>query len=290
MAPSHAASSVSSAAASTTGSPSVYFSNADRPYTAWYRIWERTTIADFYQELFIVPIILVIVLVNIIGTRANRSRAKKWASTYLPMLESEYASVGFSGRKNTKVGDVKQEGIAETVAGSTEVPADMLKEKSKSEYIAYATGRQNVAWLDVKISLYKRYNPLAWFGELATSFFVDSIAAPTEKVEATIYCFDGKEKTLLPSAPASKDSTYDGFVWAIVHKDKMRSLRDERYDISLTTTKDHPKLPLWATVMSESAEVTEAMLTPDLIKAVTDAGEDLEALIITDQPIDAPKT
>jgi len=69
----------------------------------------------------------------------------------------------------------------------------------------------------------------------------------------------------------------------------MRILRDERYDISLTTTKDHPKLPNWATVMSESAEVTEVMLTPELIKAVTDAGEDLECLIITDQPIDAPK-
>lgn len=252
-------------------------------------MWERTSLADFYQELFIIPIILVIVLVNIIGTRANRSRAKKWASTYLPMLDSEFASVGFGGRKSLRVGDVKEDGIAQAVTGSTDVPADLLKEKSKSEYVAYATGRQNVAWLDIRISLYKRNNPLAWFGELATSFFTESFPAPAERVEATAYCFDGKEKTLLPMAPASKDSTYDGFVWAIVHKDKMRTLRDERYDISLTSTKDHPKLPQWATVMSESAEVTEAMLTPDLIKAVTDAGEDLEALIITDQPIDAPK-
>ncbi|KAL1583684.1 hypothetical protein WHR41_07526 [Cladosporium halotolerans] len=292
LAPSHAASSLSSgaaAAASTTGSPSVYYSNEGRPYTAWYRVWERTSLADFYQELFIIPIILVIVLVNIVGTRANRSRAKKWASTYLPMLDSEFASVGFGGRKSLRVGDVKQDGIAQAVTGSTDVPADLLKEKSKSEYVAYATGRQNVAWLDIRISLYKRNNPLAWFGELATSFFTESFPAPAERVEATAYCFDGKEKTLLPMAPASKDSTYDGFVWAIVHKDKMRTLRDERYDISLTSTKDHPKLPQWATVMSESAEVTEAMLTPDLIKAVTDAGEDLEALIITDQPIDAPK-
>jgi hypothetical protein len=261
----------------------------NRPYTAWYRVWERTSLSDFYQELVVIPLILVIVLVNIIGTRANRTRAKKWASTYLPMLDSEYASIGFDHRKNTRVSDVKQEGLSETLTGSTEVPEDLLKEKSKSEYIAYCTGRQNVAWLDIRITLYKRYNPLAWFGETAMAFFSDGMPDPVERVEATAYCFDGKEKTLLPSAPASKDSTYDGFVFAVVHKDKMRGLRDERYDISLTTTKDHPKLPNWATVMSESAEVTEAMLTPDLIKAVTDAGEDLEALIITDQPIDAPK-
>jgi len=288
LAPSHAASSVSSGAAAATSSAAA-FVNADRPYTAWYRVWERTTLADFYQELVVIPVILVIVIVNIIGTRANRTRAKQWASTYLPMLDSEYASIGFDGRKNTSVSDVKSDGLSEALAGSTEVPENMLKEKSKSEYIAYCTGRQNVAWLDIRISLYKRYNPLAWFGETAMAFFADSMPAPVERVEATAYCFDGKEKTLLPIAPASKDSTYDGFVFAIVHKDKMRTLRDERYDISLTTTKDHAKLPDWATVMSESAEVTEAMLTPDLIKAVTDAGEDLEALIITDQPIDAPK-
>lgn len=284
LAPSHAASSISSGAAAATQAAASYL-DPNRPYTAWYRVWERATLADFYQELFIIPIILVIVVVNIIGTRANRTRAKKWASTYLPMLDSEYASIGFDQRKNARVSDAKEGGVA----GSTDVPDDMLKEKSKSEYISYCTGRQNVAWLDIKITLYKRYNPLAWFGETALAFFSDSMPDPTERVEATAYCFDGKEKTLLPSAPASKDSTYDGFVFAIVHKDKMRGLRDERYDISLTSTKDHPKLPNWATVMSESAEVTEAMLTPELIKAVTDAGQDLEAFIITDQPIDAPK-
>lgn len=286
LAPSHAASSISSGAAAATQTAAAYL-NANRPYTAWYRVWERTSLSDFYQELIVIPVILVIVLVNIIGTRANRTRAKKWASTYLPMLDSEYASIGFDTRKNARLSDAKQEGLA--LSGSTEVPEDMLKEKSKSEYIAYCTGRQNVAWLDIKITLYKRYNPLSWFGETALAFFSDSVPDPCERVEATAYSFDGKEKTLLPSAPASKDSTYDGFVFAVVHKDKMRTLRDERYDISLTTTKDHPKLPNWATVMSESAEVTEAMLTPELIKAVTDAGEDLEALIITDQPIDAPK-
>merc|ERR1711939_798778 len=87
----------------------------------------------------------------------------------------------------------------------------------------------------------------------------------------------------------TKDSSFDGFVFAIVHKDKMRQLRDDRFDVSLTSTKDHPKLPAWATVMSESAEITEALLTPDVVKAVTDAGEDLEALIISDMPVDAPK-
>jgi hypothetical protein len=41
--------------------------------------------------------------------------------------------------------------------------------------------------------------------------------------------------------------------------------------------------------MSESAEVTDLLLSPELIKAVEEAGELLEHLIITDQPVDRPK-
>jgi hypothetical protein len=83
-------------------------------------------------------------------------------------------------------------------------------------------------------------------------------------------------------------SSYDGFVSAIVNKETMKQLRDDRYDVSITTTKDNPKLPVWATVMSESAEITDFLLTPELIKAVEEAGELLNHLIITDQPIDQP--
>lgn len=238
------------------------------------------TIADFYQELVILPIILVIIILNIIGGMLNTKRAKQWAQTYLPLLESEYARVGWNNYTKEAV---------------RKDPQKMYKQKSNNEYITYATGRQNVACLDVKLTLYKRHNPFLLFGESALSFFMDGIAPPVEKVEATAYCFDGKEKSLVPAktqaagTPVSKDSTFDGFVFAVVHKDKMKQLRDDRYDLSLTSTKDHPKLPSWATVMSESAEVTEAMLTPELLKAINEAGEDLEALVVSDQPIDAPK-
>lgn len=273
------------------------FSSADRPYTAWYRIWERVSLSDFYQELVILPLLIVVVLVNVWGSRANRFRAKQWAAAHLPLLESEFSRIGFGkggGRTSPKVEDKEGavEVVKEVVMGTTDVPDDMLEERSKAEYICYATGRQNVAALDIKISLYPRYNPLKWAFDVIASFFFDSMPAPVERMEATAYCFDGKEKSLVLSqqpGPPSKDSGFDGFVFAIVHKDKMRQLRDDRYDISLTSTKDHPKLPEWATVMSESAEVTETMLTPELIKAVTDAGEDLEALIVSDMPIDAPR-
>lgn len=75
-----------------------------------------------------------------------------------------------------------------------------------------------------------------------------------------------------------------------MNKNQMKQLRDERYDVSITFTKDHPKLPIWTTVMSESAEITSALLTDELVDAIKKAGDLFDYLIITDQPVEKPKT
>lgn len=271
-----------------------------RPYTKWYRIWERVTIRDFYSELIILPFIIALVLVHIWGTRKNKRKAKGWIAAHAPVLHQEFASVGFAGiPRAPSANDFQSSAPADLLANDDLViPEELLKEKSATEYVTYASGRQNVAFVDIKLSLAKRYSPVGWFGEEILGFFFESQPAPRERMEATNYVFDGKEGDLVPSSLGKSDadqkkekfnSTYDGFVWAVVHKGVMRQLREGRYDLSLTTTKDHQKLPNWATVMSESAEITEILLTPELVKAVHDAGEALEALVISDQPIDQPK-
>lgn len=243
----------------------------------------------------------MVVALHLWGTRKNKRKANGWIRAHAPVLEKEFAVVGFGGRKRPSLEDVQSSGLAKALTSDElVVPTELLKEKTAQEYSSYATGRQNVAFMDVKISLYKRYNPLYLLGEYLLSFFFDSMPTPVERMEATIYAFDGKEKDLVP-VPGGKqgqeiietrsrggNSGYDGFVWAIVNKEVMRRLRDDRYDVSLTSTKDHPKLPSWATVMSESAEVTELLITPELVKAVEAAGEALEYLIVTDQPLDKP--
>jgi len=131
--------------------------------------------------------------------------------------------------------------------------------------------------------------------EYGMSLFFDTMAAPSEHMEAILYPFDGREALTVPGQlPGAHElrkdtkSGYDGFVWAVVNKETMKQLRDDRYDVSITTTKDTPRLPSWATVMSESAEITDFLLTSELIKAIEDAGDLLNHLIITDQPIDQP--
>ncbi|KAI9852767.1 MAG: hypothetical protein M1838_005525 [Thelocarpon superellum] len=271
------------------------------PYTKWYRVWERTSPKDFVQEAFVIPFIILAIIFHLWGSRTNRRIAKKWMVAHAPILQQEYAVVGFGGRRAPTIDEVESEGLAKAmISDELELPKELLKEKTAQEWATYATGRMNAAFTDITLTMLKRYNPLALGAEYGLSFFFDSFPTPVQRMDAVTYAFDGKEAELVPVSGgkqgqeiaeqrrASSSSTYDGFVWAVVHKDIMKQLREERYDVSLTTTRDNPKLPTWATVMTESAEVTDALLTPQLIEAVKVAGELLEYLIVSDQPLDKP--
>lgn len=251
-------------------------------------------------ELFILPLIALTLAAQLWGSRRNQEIIRKWLEVYGPVLQEEYAVVGYESLRNRSL---LEEDDESTGGKRSDVIADVLKQKTAREYITYATGRQNVAYTDLKISLYKRYDPLSWLANYVVGMIFDSSSIPVERVEATSVPFDGKEAEMVPVGggkqgqaileqprkSASSASSYDGFVWAVVHKDLMQHLREQRYDLSLTSTKDNPKLPGWATVMSESAEVTDLLLNSELIEAIKEAGSLFEYLIVTDQPIDQPK-
>lgn len=250
----------------------------------WYEVHKRHSITEFKLEGMILGVLLVLVVLHLIGAQLNRKRAKAWAKANTPVLKREFASVGFSGQPT-------MDGIADDTTG-------VLKEKSLFQFASYATGRQNVAFVDLDLALVKRFNPMNTLIEAVLSFFWESMPAPRDVMEAVLYPFDGKEALTVPGVPGAQElhgreaakSKFDGFVWAIVAKERMRELRDERYDLSITFTKDNNKLPNWVSVMSESAEITEQLLTPELAKAVAAAGDAFEYLIISDQPVEKPTT
>lgn len=244
------------------------------------------------MEGYVLLAAAVLFTIHFYGVRANRRRAAKWAEVHAPVMQKEFALVGF-GPKQASIDDAAGAGLARTLDGS--FGSKSLKEKSLSSFVSYASGRQNVAFIDVELTLLKRYNPIILAIEYIGSFLMESIEEPVEMVDAVLYPFDGKEALTVPGMlPSTKElagtgnSHYDNFVFAIVNKDCMKTLRDERFDLSITSTKDHPKLPIWATVMSEAHEITEAMLTPELISAVKSAGENFDYLIVSDQPINKP--
>lgn len=229
-----------------------------------------------------------------LGMRRNRARARTFAQAHLPLLQDEFSLVGYGRTKRTQPAHLSAEDI-----NAGKIPSNVLKERGANEFTMYASGRQNVAFLDINIVTSKWYNPFVQILNLVFSFLMESVEMPVEKALLVSYAFDGHEADLVPAPPPEQEeierkakkesSVYDGFVFAVVHKNAMRKLREERYDISLTQTKDSPKLPPWATVMSESAEITDTLLTRDLIQAVEEVGEDyFDYLIISDQPTEKP--
>ena len=271
------------------------------PYTKWYRIWERTSPSEFYSEGIILLFLAVLIVIHVWGTKTNRRIAKKWLAAHTPLLEDEFAVVGYGGRKAPSIDDAASEGLARaSISDHLEIPSELLKEVSPQEFITFASGRQNVAFVNIELALYKRYNPLVWFAEWIAGFLFESMGSPIETMLATVYPFDGQESAIVPIVGGQEgqeqesrlrnmpSSSYDAFVWAVVNKEGMKRLRDERYDISITSTKDNPKLPVWATVMSESPEVTNLLMTAELVKAIEEAGDSFNYLIISDQPLDKP--
>lgn len=263
------------------------------PFTKWYNVHERYSLQDFRAEGVIFVVLAFLLTLHVIGARLNRTKARTWIQAHAALLASEFALVGFSSSVPSVADAAEEAAVLEDLAAKTTAadPKTLLKESSLYEYATYATGRQNVAFVDVKLKLKKRFNPLLTIAEAIVAFVFESLAAPADELEAVLYPFDGKEALTVPSfAGGAAKSAYDGFVWAIVHKDKMKGVRDERFDVSLTFTKDNAKLPAWLTIMSESAEITDALLTPELIEAATAAGDSLDYLIISDQPVDKPTT
>jgi hypothetical protein len=252
----------------------------------------------------LIPFILLALLVHFWGSSVNRKKARKWMAVHQPILENEFSLVGYHQTpKTSPFSETSGDNllVSANQRDGKDLPSDLLKEQAAYEYQTYASGRANTAFLDAKILLHRRMNPAQMIAEQIVGMFFDSIKPPREHFEVVLYTFDGNEKAFVPprvpgaeevdKVKGSGNSTYDGFVFAIVNKLAMRKFRDERYDASLTFTKDNAKLPDWATVMSESAEITETMLSKDLLTALEKAGSDtFEYLIITDQPTDKPTT
>lgn len=148
---------------------------------------------------------------------------------------------------------------------------------SSEDYSSYATGRINIAKVNIDIKLKPRHNIFVWVLESVMSFFTDSVVYPTDKVNIEI--------------TPSPEANLDNFISAIVSKLGMNDFRKFNYFLSLTRTSDSANIPESFVLMSEANEFQEKTLTPELKKALTlQAASFLRFIAITDQPIERPET
>ncbi|EAU84796.2 hypothetical protein CC1G_00315 [Coprinopsis cinerea okayama7 len=148
-----------------------------------------------------------------------------------------------------------------------------------SDFFNFSTGRRNIASLHTIFTLRPRHDVFQIAYQTAKSL-IDLHYHPVDDLQLDFKLAPGA----LP---------YD-FVWAVVAKDELLSVKDNRWDLNYTKTTENPALPPNFSVMSEFADVTENMLKPlggfSLAQVLQDPKIQpyFRSLSVTDQPRERP--
>ncbi|EIN10637.1 DUF1682-domain-containing protein [Punctularia strigosozonata HHB-11173 SS5] len=149
-----------------------------------------------------------------------------------------------------------------------------------SDAFNYSTGRRYLTRLHTVFTLRPRHDLLQLIYQFAWGMY-DLAYRPKDEISL--------EFEFHPTAQVPD------FVFAIVAKDVLSSIKDERWDLTFCKTTENPALPPQLTVMSEIADVTANLLKPlgsfSMVKAVSDPAilPYFRSLSITDQPDKHPE-
>jgi hypothetical protein len=158
------------------------------------KFWRRFTWRDFYFEYATLALIAVYYALHTYGRKKNTRLAQRWIKANHNTLSSQFSQFGVP-----------------SVDGRV-VP---LSHDGGGVYESYATGRIGIQRLWVEIDLKSRHDFVAWIVESVGGLFFEGFGGGGDTVEVTIE----------PSAE------WEGFVWGVVRKGKMRKLKESRYDL-----------------------------------------------------------
>ncbi|KAI3403495.2 hypothetical protein KGF56_003779 [Candida oxycetoniae] len=212
-------------------------------------IWQRAAIRDWRLEFFTIGFILLFVLLYKAGDLYNKSKVISFLKAIEPTFKKQFFQFGV-------------------------LPNRLYVKDSSENYASYATGRLNIAKVDLKFTLAPRQNVFLWIMEYCFSIFTSSVRSPVDKVDIII-------------TPSGK---YDNFISSIVSKLGMDEARKLNYFLSLCKTTDSQVLPQSFVYMSEANEFQEKITTNDLKQALTlQSASYVKFIAFTDQPTIKPE-
>ncbi|KAL6309538.1 hypothetical protein BKA93DRAFT_757884 [Sparassis latifolia] len=220
--------------------------------------WRMLTFrpALFKQEAVILAIALVYIAAYFIGKKMNANRANKWFKEQRSILTAQFSRPW------------QREGLIQD---------------GSSDFFIYSTGRRALTSLHTTLSLRPRHD----LAQVAFQFgrgLIELDYKPCDEVELNFAFRNTPGKEGVPDC-----------VWAVVAKDQIRGIKENRWDLTFTKTTDNPSLPPSLTVMSEIADVTTNLLKPlgtlSLPAVLSDPAllPYFRSLSLTDQPRTRPK-
>ncbi|KAF7775912.1 hypothetical protein Agabi119p4_4305 [Agaricus bisporus var. burnettii] len=143
-----------------------------------------------------------------------------------------------------------------------------------TDYFSYCTGRRNIASLHTVFTFRPRHDLFQYVFQMGRQL-MDLQYRPRDDLQLDF--------TLAPGVLAHD------FVFAIVTKEELASIKDNRWDLTLTKATENPNIPATYSVMSEFADITDGVLKV-LGPLINDEKirPYFRSLSITDQPRDRP--
>ncbi|KAI5965291.1 uncharacterized protein KGF55_001511 [Candida pseudojiufengensis] len=213
-------------------------------------LWERIQIRDWRTEFFTLGFIIIFTILFKLGDYVNELKVKNFLSGVEQVFKKQFYQFGV-------------------------LPNKLFIKDSSEHFASYATGRLNIAKVDLKFILKPRQNIFIWIMETGFSLFTTSVQTPEDKVEIII-------------TPSGK---YDNFISAIVSKLGMNDARKLNYFLSLCKTTDSSNLPESFVYMSEANEFQDKITTPELKQSLTlQSANFLKVIAFTDQSSIRPET
>lgn len=214
--------------------------------------WGRIQRSSWQLEYITIGFIVIFVVLFKVGDKYNEHITLKYLKGLRGVLKDNFFQVGVDSEA-------------------------LVVRDSAENYSSYATGRKNIAKVNVSVRLQPRHNVFVWILEIVMSFFSETVVKPEDKVYITI--------------TPSNDAQYDNFISAVVSKLGMNTQRKHNYYLSLTKTNDSASLPESFVFMSEVNEIQDKTLTAELRDALTlQSASYLKYVAFTDQGSEKPES
>ncbi|KAI0650707.1 DUF1682-domain-containing protein [Trametes meyenii] len=174
--------------------------------------------AYFKNEVYFIGAALLYVAFYFFGKKANERKANKWFEAHQSLYRAQFSKPAHT---------------------------EGLSQDGYSDFFAFSTGRRALTSLHTTFTLRPRHDLFQYLFQVVRGL-----------IELDYKVYDELELEFTFREPAGKEGAVPECVWAVVAKDALKQIRDERWDLTFTKTTDAPGLPPSFAVMSEFADVT----------------------------------
>ncbi|KIM29452.1 hypothetical protein M408DRAFT_328717 [Serendipita vermifera MAFF 305830] len=209
--------------------------------------------AMFQTEAYIVGFILAYTGIYFIMSYYNTYQAKLWISTQKSVLTPQFSSPG---------------------------EPEMLMTDGASDMFLFSTGRRNVQSLHTVFTFIPRHDLVQLVFTYGWTLY-DLRYTPDNDVT-----LDFK----LGTKGGSQTGVGPSCVWAVVEKDELKNIKTNRWDLTMAKAHDNALVPKTCVVMTEVADVTDALLKNSAAAPLLAAFNDpkimkyFKSLSVTDLP------